>query len=268
MFIPPNWVGMAAVVLLALGLRQPGILALGAGLELGYLFALVSNGRFQRWVDAEGRVERSQHSSAKLRAMLRELETEDQRRYAMLEQRCKRILDQQSKRADGAGLEMQSQGLGRLMWIYLRLLATRQALVRVLKEANSIDEPINQRLGRLEKKLRDAQIGPDLRRSYEGQMEILRQRVEKQQEARQKLDFLEAELVRIEQQIELIREQAVVSSDPNTLSQRIDEVGATLGSTNQWIHDQQRLYGSVEDLLDEPPAISAPSQRGGERLSE
>jgi hypothetical protein len=126
----------------------------------------------------------------------------------------------------------------------------------VLREANSVDEPIDRRMERLNKKLRSDEISAELRRSYEGQLDILRQRLEKQAEARSKLDFLEAELSRIEQQVELIREQSVVSSDPHTLSQRIDEVGATLSTTNEWIRDQQRVYGSLQDLLEEPPPVT------------
>ena len=93
-----------------------------------------------------------------------------------------------------------------------------------------------------------------------GQIEILQQRVEKRREAREKLDFLDAELVRIEEQAELVREQAVLSTDPQTVSQRIDQITATLGGTSQWISEQQKIYGAVEDLLAEPPALSGSAQ--------
>lgn len=210
-------------------------------------------------MDARGKHAEQAQWADRLKKMLSELSADDQRRYAALEQRCRRVLAQQAGRPDVGELDVQGQGLGRLLWIYLRLLATRQALVRVLREANSVDEPIDHRLQRLQSRLQREELGDDLRRSYEGQVDILQQRLAKQAEARRKLDFLEAELVRIEQQVELIREQALVSSDPHRLSQRIDEVGATLGSTSQWIHDQQRLYGSMQDLLEEPPPLTLPA---------
>ena len=34
-----------------------------------------------------------------------------------------------------------------------------------------------------------------------------------------------------------------------------DQVATTLGSTQQWIREQQQLYGRVEDLLSEPPPV-------------
>ena len=60
---------------------------------------------------------------------------------------------------------------------------------------------------------------------------------------REKLVFLDAELVRIEEQVELIREQAVMASEPHAVSERIDQIAATLGGTQQWIRDQQQILG-------------------------
>ena len=40
------------------------------------------------------------------------------------------------------------------------------------------------------------------------------------------------------------------------LSQRIDEIAATLGGTGQWIRDQQQVYGAMDDLLTEPPPLT------------
>jgi hypothetical protein len=55
--------------------------------------------------------------------------------------------------------------------------------------------------------------------------------------------------------VELIREQAALSTDPELLSRRIDAIAATLGTTGQWIRDQQQVYGAMDDLLSEPPPL-------------
>ena len=57
-------------------------------------------------------------------------------------------------------------------------------------------------------------------------------------------------------EVELIREQAALSTDPETLSQRIDNIAATLGGTSQWIRDQQQVYGAMEDLLSDAPPVA------------
>jgi hypothetical protein len=60
--------------------------------------------------------------------------------------------------------------------------------------------------------------------------------------------------------VELIREQAALTTDPEVLSQRIDQIAATLGGTGQWIRDQQQVYGAMEDLLTEPPPVMGASR--------
>ena len=62
----------------------------------------------------------------------------------------------------------------------------------------------------------------------------------------------------MQEQVELIREQAALSTDPELLSQRIDQIAATLGGTSQWIRDQQQLSGAMEDLVAEAPPLLGP----------
>ena len=153
--------------------------------------------------------------------------------------------------------------------MYLRLLVTRQGIHRVLKDApRSPDRAARRcpapRMPRssisvapnLKRRLEDPGIADELRRSLTSQLELVEQRLVRRGEADQKLAFLDAEIARIEEQVELIREQAVLSSDPEHFSSRIDEIGATLGSTGQWIADQQQTLGAMDDLIAEPPPLA------------
>ena len=119
-------------------------------------------------------------------------------------------------------------------------------------------DPLADRVAALVAELKKETLGVELRKSLSGQLEILQQRMRSQQDARGKLEFLEAELTRIQEQVELIREQSVFSTDPAAVSQRIDQITASLGETGQWIRDQQQIYGKVDDLLAEPPPITVP----------
>ena len=254
MFVPPNWIGLGTFALL--GLANPGFWVLGLGLELGYLAVLSTNSRFQRTVHASRLSSSDGDWQRKIGALITRLDPTDRRLYETLLTRCRAVLDQQLH--GGAiphGLESQSEGLGRLLWMYLRLLVARQAIRRVLADAER-GESISGRLTALDAKIAQSDVSDDLRRSLNSQAEILRQRLVQQTEARQKLAFLDAELTRIQEQAELIREQAALSTDPELLSQRIDEIAATLGGTSQWIRDQQKVYGAMEDLLSEPPPLA------------
>jgi chromosome segregation ATPase len=141
--------------------------------------------------------------------------------------------------------------------MYLRLLLARHVIEDVIghAEADAAGD-LHERLANLERRAKDERLDEELRRSLTGQIEILKQRIDRRSEAERKLSYIEAELARMEQQVELIREQAALSTDPETLSQRIDDITATLGGTSQWIRDQQKVYGAMEDLLSEAPPVA------------
>jgi hypothetical protein len=257
MFIPPNWIGLGAFGLL--GIVNPGFWIVGLGLELGYLWVLGTNERFQKLVGASQQVLTRKQWQSKVDSLVQQLNSEDQQRYRALEARCRALLEQQLHlQTPAQGLQAQNEGLGRLLWLYLRLLSTRQAITRMLRGSTtgSVDASadLEIRISQLKAKLNEP-LSEDLRKSLAGQIEILEQRLQKRSEAKEKLAFLDAELTRIQEQIELVREQAVLTADPETISQRVDQITTTLGSTSQWVSDQQKIYGAVEDLMSEPPAI-------------
>ncbi len=256
MFVPPNWIGLAIFGLL--GILNPGFWVVGLGLELGYLGVLGSNERFQKFVAASHRVWTRKQWQAKVDLLVQQLNGEDQKRYRTLEGRCRGLLEQQARiQTPVQGLQAQNEGLGRLLWVYLRLLSIRQAINRTIRqstEAANGSSNLEERVAKLKSRL-DEPLTEDLRKSLTGQIDILQQRLERRREAGEKIAFLDAELTRIEEQVELVREQAVLAEDPEAISQRIDQVATTLGSTAQWVSDQQKIYGAMEDLMSEPPAV-------------
>jgi hypothetical protein len=255
MFVAPNWVGLAAFALL--GVSNPGFWVLGAGLELGYLLTLATNSRFQRLVSARPLAAARADWNQRIQRLSNRLDHNDRERFQALSQRCASIIDLQTH--GGAetpqGIETQADSLGRLSWMFLRLLVARSTILSVVREGED-EELLEQRKKALERQTRDESAPADLRRSLSGQIEILQQRIDQRIEAEHKLAYIDAELARIEEQVELIREQAALSTDPEILSRRIDEIAATLGGTGQWIRDQQQVYGAMEDLLTEPPPLT------------
>jgi hypothetical protein len=259
MVVAPNWVGLAAVAML--GLANPGFWVLGAGLELGYLLMLATNDRFRRVVDATTATEAGGDDwTARVARALLDLTDGDRRRYQSIAERCRSIIELQEKQSSAAsiGLEAQHAGLARLTWMYLRLLLARQAIDKVHGQSAPAQD-LAATVALLERRLATEQLTDELRRSIEGQADILRQRINHRGEAERQMTYIDAELTRIEHQVELIREQAALSTDPVLLSRRIDEIAATLGGTSQWIRDQQQLIGAMDDLLIDaaPPVASA-----------
>ncbi len=257
MFVAPNWIGLAAFGVL--GLTNPGFWLVGAGLELAYLLGLASNGRFQQVIDRRATDGSEAEWKARMEVMVRRLTDTDQARYVAFVSRCRTILDQFAQQdPSGSTVKVQGENLSKLIWVYLRLLLARRAMSRVLKEPTLGEtQEIEHRLAEVRARLADPAMGEDLRKSLTSQAEILEQRVAQRREGREKLDFLEAEILRIQEQVELLREQAALSTDAEGLSARLDEITGSLGGASQWISDQQKLYGSLDDLLDEPPPAAA-----------
>jgi hypothetical protein len=255
MFVAPNWVGLAAFGLL--GIANPGFWVLGAGLELGYLLTLATNTRFQRAVSARPLTAARTEWNQRIERLRSRLSRDDRERFAALSQRCASIIDLQTH--GGAetphGIEAQADSLGRLSWMFLRLLVARGVILHVLGDAEE-DVTLEARKRTLARQADDETVPADLRRSLSGQIDILTQRLEQRGQAEKKLAYIDAELARIEEQVELIREQAALSTDPEILSRRIDEIAATLGGTGQWIRDQQQVFGAMDDLLTEPPPLA------------
>jgi len=256
MFVPPNWIGVGAFGML--GLLNPGLWILGAGLELGYLYVLVTNARFQRFVAGKYADRTRKAEQGRLEGLVAQLDPLDKKLYVTLEARCDAILQKQDGAVSAPDIQLQREGLGRLLWIYLRLLLTRRSIQKVLESAGpAAGRPgsIEERAKMLSEQLKDETLPEELRRSLTSQQEILQQRLQSHKEARTKKDVVEAELTRIAEQVELLREQVMLAADPAVVSQRIDQIAATLGGTTQWIKEQQKIYGKVDDLLEEPPAI-------------
>ena len=227
MFVPPNWLGLSAVAML--GFRQPGFWVLGAGLELAYLAILVSNSRFQRAVQAVGLSQDLDAGQAKIDAALAELPDPERKRFRDLERQCQAVLSQQSS---GGAMELLEQegGLGRLLWVYLRLLLTRRTIEKAMNELLESElrqnpgsakagkgdrgcEILDGRIRDLQRKIDDRAVSEELKRSLTGQAEILQQRLANRKDGLGKLEFLEAELTRIEEQVKLIKEQSSLASD-------------------------------------------------------
>ena len=264
MFVPPNWIALSAIGLL--GLRNPGFWLIGAGVELAYLFSLATNRKFQEWVARRGSAGSEQAFQEKQDALIARLSDTDQARYVAFVSRCRTILDQFNQLdSSGAAAQVQAEGLGKLTWVYLRLLLARRAMLRVLKDPSTSEtEELQVRLDRVKARLDEKTMDEDLRKSLGSQAEILAQRVNQRSEGRDKLEFLEAEILRIQEQVELLREQSALGADADGLSRRLDEITGSLGGATEWIADQQKVYGQLDDLLDEPPPLT-PRTRQKER---
>ncbi len=195
-------------------LLNPGFWIVGLGLELGYLWILGTTKRFQRLVDASQQLQTREQWQAKVDAAHPAAEREDQQRYRALEERCRTLLEQQHADSDPRrrACRLRARAWAGCCGCICALLPTRQAINRILRGsagAPSESAGLEERIANLQARLKEP-LSEDLRKSLTGQIEILQQRLERRREAKEKLAFLDAELTRIQEQVELVREQAVL----------------------------------------------------------
>ncbi len=253
--VPVNWLGLLGFGVL--GVLNPAFLLLGAGAELAYLAVLSHNGRFRKVVDGKGLLAEAARFERQREMVLSGLSTGDRARYEGMRVRCDRVREI-SDRLGGSSdplTAMRQASLDRLLWIHLRLLQSRQVLAEQV-ESKSLTR-VAAEIGAQEKRLEEARAaGADeaLLRSLEGTLDILKRRRDALQTAGDKVRFIEAELMRIEQQVELIQEEAALARDGAHLSQRIDSVTSTLDETNAWMAANADALGAATDV--EPPVTA------------
>jgi hypothetical protein len=273
MFVAPNWVGVAICGLLGIAIN-PGILVLGVGVELLYLYSLAGNERFQNLIDGLATERAQDDSELRLAQLLAKLPATSSARFTTLQERCRSVLDfyEQSLTVDPAIVSGHEQTLNEMVWIFLQLLNAQRAIGMLMDESRlspKFKSALAVEISQLEARLKDQNLAPELRRSLESQREIAAQRVSNLAEVEKKRDYIEAELSRIEQQVELMREQAVVSKDSQAIASRIDVVSSTLGETSQWLREYQSLLGGESRALDaNAPQVLVRRSTATERMQQ
>jgi hypothetical protein len=248
---------------------QPDVfLPLVMAAEVAYLGLLGTHPKFQKYIDAqenkEARKSASAGSEITMERILRSLSPEQARRFQALRGRCQELrqIANDLKEPDQAGLlhleDLQSAGLDRLLWIYLRLLYTQTMLERFFRQTN--EAKIHTDITRLEERLRGtAEEDNDpqkqkLRKALQDNLETCRQRLANFQKARDNSELIEAEIDHLENKIRALSELAVNRQDPEFILGQVDLVASSMVNTERTMNELQFATG-LETGDDSVPAI-------------
>lgn len=199
-----------------LGLANPGFWLLGLGIEVAYLFTLATNRRFQKTVDAEQVTLSSGDAEQKRQALIHSLAQEDRQRLTAIEQKAERILTvQRHSQFSDFALDGTREALGRLSWVYLKLLIARH---RLLEQAR-LDTPgeLETRATTLERELAGNNLSEAMRASKTATLEITRKRLGTLERRQQSLAEIDSDLVRTEAQVDLALENAAIQDQPTAI---------------------------------------------------
>jgi hypothetical protein len=238
--------------------------------ETVYLGLLGTHPKFQRHVDAQeakqAREAGSQVSDDVFRRMVTSLPDASRRRYAALLESCQHLrqialdLKQPGQRSIGAPLDsLQSEGLDRLLWIYLRLLFTEHSLTRFLEHTDRLE--IEREAKRLESKLAplaakdQSPHSQKVRRTLEDSLVTTRGRLENLDRAQSNHEFVQLEIERLENKIKSLAELAVNRQEPDYISGQIDQVAHSMLDTEKTMNELQYVTGldAIDDTV--PPIL-------------
>lgn len=225
--IPVNALGAAAFGIL--GFAQPAFWLLGLAIEAAVVPSLAFSPRFQKVVDAQS-LELSQGDAEKKRqALVKLLETGAQQRLWDLAKKCNQVLDvYRSQQAEDYIIDSNDQALKNLEWVYLKLLVARHHL---LSPSSETEETLEKKVQELESDLREGEESESLRQSKTATLTILKKRQSTMRKKQQTLEEIESDLTRIDNQVDLILENATVQGKPQTISADIELASDLLGGS-------------------------------------
>src|SRR5258707_4397122 len=148
------------------------------------------------------------------------------------------------------------------MWTYLRLLGIEESLEsfleterrenvpELLKDAEAEATRLNGEVDALKAKGGDSTL--DTKQRYLGsrleRLEVLRKRKQRSEQAEANLALVVSEQERLDQQIKLLRADAVASKNAESLTARIDATVEHLDQTNKWISELDEFKDLVGDM--------------------
>jgi hypothetical protein len=261
--VPPLWFAVLASGLVGWFIAPP-LAMIGLGATAMFTGILASSKRFRSTVDAPLLQAPVQDEKSLL---LNRLDDASRARQAKLERQCTEL--QKVLEGANAGRE-HINGVWQLAGLHLKMLVARMAAASVSESREDGGKSLDNQLSDLKKRLSAANLDGDLQSALEDQQKILEQRLAMQSEAYRRLQVLDAELDRIREQIALIREQALLTSDPASISRSVDSLATFLNESGRWLKDQEEIFGDID--LGPSPYVSgltdSPKQRNSKRVGE
>jgi len=210
------------------------VLPLVAAAEIAYLGLATSSPRFRKAAEAAGRAVPGAAANAagpaeveNVRAVLTPAEWA---RFQSLRDRCAALtrIGRQLRGAEGGGLDdLRTDALDRLLWMFLKLLVSKNALDRFLATVDAGELRVDlQQSERRVAEARKAARPEALLRAMDDKLETMRQRLANCQRAAENRETVVAELDRVEQKIAAVSEGSLTAREAEAIGAQVDGIAA------------------------------------------
>lgn len=255
---------------------------------------------FKNWVDRRGKAAEDAVAQAQVAKFVQQRDAQIARltsgariRYDALANVCKDIEAASADTPlspDNSDEDPRLRKLDELMWTYLRLLGIEDSLKEFLECERREDVPgivknaeaevaqLSAEFDDLKKKGASVAIIDPKERLLDSKLEkldVLHKRQERIQQAQSNLELVVSEEERLEQQVKLIRADAIASKNADTLLARIDATVEHLDQTNKWLSEMSDFRDMVGEMPDSskrigyaakvPPPVPPVMQQGSQR---
>jgi hypothetical protein len=245
--VPVNALAVAAFAIF--GFVEPPLWLLGLGLETAFLFALAFNPRFQKLADAQSLRTADTEAGEKRQALVRMLPTDAQKRLSGLHGQCERVIEVYRNQQEEFLIDTNRDALRKLEWLYVKLLVARYHLTTAVDHQSEDD--LLRKIEALEADIADGEATDALLQSKRATLDILRKRLATLRRRGESIEEIDADLMRIENQVDLILESAAVQGKPQTISADIELAsdlvgGALFGESESTIADLDQTFANAD----------------------
>ncbi len=215
--LPWNALGVVAAGIA--GFWDPTIWAVAGAGELMYLMTLASNPGFQRHLEDMRNVELRGDSDESRNSLIRRIGGAARQRYVKLEEKRRRLETLYRETAgDDLFFENNRDAMQRLTWLYLNLLVAQRNIV-IMPTTDARD--LQRQITAYEREMANAPTSA-IRASQQATIRMLRERMDNIQHRETSLAEIDADLTRIETQLDYALEEASLRGRPNAISANVE----------------------------------------------
>ncbi len=252
------------------------VLPLVIAAEILFMSFVIHDPRFQRAIDAEfnGKIleEKTKESAEKYNRLYQYLNRDAKSSFEALRERCS-IINKAVPHIESDGLdkmaENQSNSVNKLLWVYLKLLHTRQFIKELLDKIDeaTIEDAEKATKKKIDEVLKENLVSKDrMIRSLQDTLGTIQSRKLNLVKARENFTYIGLELDRISAKLTALSEMAVNRQDPLSITGGIDDIANSVQTTEEAIGELNHFAGllTVED--EAIPSIIERRQENGIRV--